>query len=224
MPNYGIIMPIMGINGADLPIRQYLFGKTRSGLLALLYGHTDKEYYVNQIMQIVDSGSGAVQRELRLMTEAGLLNRAKKGNLVYYQANGKCPIFGELKSLTGKGIFSSMAISRNLPGSDSQSLNSNPNIKIPRKKLAWFCRRHYIQKLSLFGSVLRDDFGQDSDVDILVEFLPGHTPGYFSLFDMETELSALLGGRKADIRTSQDLSRYFRDQVIREAMVQYEAA
>jgi hypothetical protein len=175
-------------------------------------------------MQIVDRGSGAVQRELRLMTQAGLLNRAKKGNLVYYRANSTCPIFAELKSLVDKGIFSSIEIARDLPGSGSQPLNSNPNIKIPRRKIAGFCRRHHIQKLSLFGSVLRDDFGEESDVDILVDFLPGHTPGYFSLFDMETELSALLGGRKADIRTSQDLSRYFRDQVIREARVQYEAA
>ena len=70
---------------------------------------------------------------------------------------------------------------------------------------------------------MRDDFGPDSDVDVLVEFLPGHTPGYFSLFDMETELSTLLGGRKADIRTFGDLSRYFRDEVISEARVLYEA-
>jgi hypothetical protein len=217
-------MPVMGINGTDLPIRQYLFSKTRRGMLALLYGHIGNEYYVNQIMQIVGCGSGAVQRELRLMTEARLLNRTKKGNLVYYQANGKCPIFAELKSLADKGIFSSIEISRNLPGSDSQSLNSNPNIKIPSRKIARFCRKHHIQRLSLFGSVLRDDFGTDSDVDILVEFSPGHTPGYFGLFDMETEFSALMGGRKADIRTSQDLSRYFRDQVIREARALYEAA
>jgi uncharacterized protein len=96
-------------------------------------------------------------------------------------------------------------------------------VKIPRRKIAGFCRRHHIRKLSLFGSVLRQDFSPDSDVDVLVEFLPGHTPGYFSLFDMETEFSTLLGGRKADFRTSQDLSRYFRDQVIREASVLYEA-
>ncbi len=102
-------------------------------------------------------------------------------------------------------------------------MKRNPNIMMPRGEIAGFCRKHYIQRLSLFGSVLRDDFGTGSDVDVLVEFLPGHTPGYFSLFDMETEFSALLGGRKADIRTSQDLSRYFRDQVIREARVQYEA-
>ena len=103
-------------------------------------------------------------------------------------------------------------------------MKRNSNIKIPSRTIAGFCRKHHIQRLSLFGSVLRDDFGPDSDVDVLVEFLPGHTPGFFSLFDMETEFSDLLGGRKADIRTSQDLSRYFRDQVIREASVQYEAA
>jgi predicted nucleotidyltransferase len=216
-------MPNMGIIKSELSVRPFLFSKTRGSLIALLFGHTGNEYYVNQIMHIVDSGSGSVQRELRLMTEARLLNRTKRGNLVYYQANGRCPIFGELKSLADKGIFSSMATSSNLSGSDKRLLKCNPNIEIPRRKIAGFCRRHHIKKLSLFGSVLRDDFGPDSDVDVLVEFLPGHTPGYFSLFDMEAEFSALLGGRKADIRTSQDLSRYFREQVIREARVQYEA-
>jgi hypothetical protein len=214
----------MGMNQTVLQIRPFLFSKTRSGLLALLYGHADKEYYINQVMKILDSGSGAVQRELRLMTEAGLVNRTKKGNLVYYRANGKCPIFAELKSLADKGIFSSMAVSSNLSGSDERLIKCSPDIGIPHRKIAGFCRRHHIRKLSLFGSVLRDDFGPDSDVDVLVEFLPGHAPGYFRLFDMETELSALLGGRKADIRTSRDLSRYFRDQVVSEARVLYEAA
>jgi predicted nucleotidyltransferase len=217
-------MPIMGMSQAELQISPVLFSKTRSALLALLYGHVGNEYYVNQIMQLVRSGSGAVQRELRLMTGAGLLNRFKRGNLVYYQANGICPIFGELKSMAEKGIFSATVVSRNLSGSGKQSLKDNPNIKIPQRKIAGFCRKHHIQKFSLFGSVLRKDFRPESDVDILVEFSPGHTPGYFGLFDMETELSALLGGRKADVRTSQDLSRYFRDQVISEARVQYEAA
>jgi hypothetical protein len=217
-------MPVMGINKSDLPIRQHLFSKTRGGLLTLLYGNPEGEYYVNQIMQIVRSGSGAVQRELRLMMEAGLLIRIKKGNLVYYRANAECPIFPELKSLAGKGILSSMEISGNRSGSAKQSMKVNPNIKVPGGKIAGFCQRHHVKKLSLFGSVLRNDFGPESDVDVLVEFMPGYTPGYFGLYDMEKELSELLGGRKTDIRTAQDLSRYFRDQVIREASVQYEAA
>lgn len=214
----------MGIDLAGVRVGSFLCNRTRSGLLALLYGHTNKEYYVNQILQIVRCGSGAVQRELRLMLEAGFITRSKRGNLVYYRANGKCPIFAELKSLADKGIFPLPEISGNISLSDSGALKQNRNVHIPRGKIAGFCQRYHIRKLSLFGSVLSDDFGPDSDVDVLVEFLPGHTPGYFGLYDMEKELSGLLGGRKADIRTSQDLSRYFRDQVIREASLQYEAA
>lgn len=94
-------------------------------------------------------------------------------------------------------------------------------IPIPREALAAFCRRHHIRKLSLFGSVLRDDFRPDSDVDVLVEFEPGRVPGFFDLYDMEEELSALFGGRTVDLRTPQDLSRYFRDEVVTHAKIQY---
>ena len=95
---------------------------------------------------------------------------------------------------------------------------------VPKSKLAEFYRRHHIEKLSLFGSVLREDFRSDSDIDVLVEFEPGHVPGLFGLSDMETELSTLLGGRKVDIRTPAELSRYFRGHVLREAKVQYAAS
>ena len=92
---------------------------------------------------------------------------------------------------------------------------------LPRDEVAAFCRRHHIRKLSIFGSVLRKDFGPNSDVDVLVEFEPGHVPGFFGLFDMEQELSALLGGRKVDLRTPEDLSEYFRSEVLARAEVQY---
>jgi len=98
---------------------------------------------------------------------------------------------------------------------------SNPHLSIPQDKIADFCRRHYIRKLSLFGSVLRDDFGPNSDVDVLVEFEPGHVPGLIRLAGMEFELSEILGGRRVDMNTPQCLSRYFRDQVQAEAQVQY---
>ncbi len=88
-------------------------------------------------------------------------------------------------------------------------------IQISRQKVADFCRNHHIRRLSLFGSVLRDDFGPDSDVDVLVEFEPGHTPG-FAFFTMEEELSGILGW-KVDLNTPMFLSRYFRDEVLREA-------
>ena len=96
-------------------------------------------------------------------------------------------------------------------------------IDISQAKIAEFCQRHHIQKLSLFGSVLRDDFRPDSDVDVLVEFEPGKTPGYFKLVSMEMELSEMLKGRKIDLRTPNELSIYFRDRVMAEAVVQYDS-
>ena len=95
-------------------------------------------------------------------------------------------------------------------------------IQVPLDRIAEFCRRHHIRKLALFGSVLRDDFRTDSDVDVLVEFEPEHTPG-LAFFGMEAELSALLG-RKVDLNTPGFLSPRFRDEVQREAEVQYVAA
>jgi predicted nucleotidyltransferase len=93
-------------------------------------------------------------------------------------------------------------------------------IGIPQSVLDDFCRRRRIRKLSLFGSVLRGDSGPKSDVDVLVEFEPGTIVGYFELADVEAELSALLG-RKADVRTPGELSRYFRNEVLAAAETQY---
>ncbi|MCC6502243.1 MAG: nucleotidyltransferase family protein [Deltaproteobacteria bacterium] len=96
------------------------------------------------------------------------------------------------------------------------------HINIPKEKIAEFCRRNHIRKLSLFGSVLRDDFNPESDVDVLVEFEEGHVPGLITLSGMEIELSGIFG-RKADLRTPEDLSRYFRNEVVESAEVQYAA-
>lgn len=102
-------------------------------------------------------------------------------------------------------------------------MNHHIPINFPKVALTQFCQRHHIRKLSIFGSVLREDFCSDSDVDFLVEFAPDHTPGLIRLAGMELELSDLIR-RKADLRTPQDLSRYFRDDVLHNAIVQYEQA
>ena len=102
-------------------------------------------------------------------------------------------------------------------------MSKKAHIEIPKEEVASFCKKHHIRKLSLFGSVLRDDFRPDSDVDVLVEFELGHTPSFFRLFDMEEELSIILGVKKVDLRTPEDLSRYFRQKVISTAEVQYKA-
>ena len=95
-------------------------------------------------------------------------------------------------------------------------------VRLPRDKIADFCRRHHIRKLAVFGSVLHGDARPDSDLDVLVEFEPGHVPG-LAFFGMEQELSELLG-RKVDLNTPQFLSPYFRDEVLAEAEVQYAAS
>ncbi len=92
-----------------------------------------------------------------------------------------------------------------------------------RASLASVRRRHHIRQLSLFGSTLKGTDRSDSDVDLLVEFEPGFTPGLIRLAGIAAELSELLGGRQVDLRTAGDLSRYFRDEVVRTAEVQYAA-
>lgn len=97
-------------------------------------------------------------------------------------------------------------------------------IPVPAESIEAFCRRHHIRKLAFFGSVLREDFDARSDVDVLVEFDPDHIPGLIRLSGMELELSELLGGRKVDLNTAKTLSPYFRDEVLRQARLQYVAA
>ena len=94
------------------------------------------------------------------------------------------------------------------------------HIELPKERIEEFCKRHHIRKLSLFGSALRDDFSPESDLDILVEFDPAHIPGFIRLAGMEIELTEILR-RKVDMRTAQDLSRYFRDEVLNSSKVQY---
>jgi uncharacterized protein len=89
-------------------------------------------------------------------------------------------------------------------------------------QIAEFCRRNRINRLAFFGSVLRDDFGPDSDVDVLIEFAPDAGVGFFAFARLQDELSAILG-RPVDLCTAKGLSRYFRDQVVREAEASYVA-
>ncbi|HEB12986.1 MAG TPA: nucleotidyltransferase [Actinobacteria bacterium] len=92
---------------------------------------------------------------------------------------------------------------------------------IPEEQIDRFCRQYHIRKLSLFGSALRQELRPDSDIDFLVEFDPEHIPGLLALARMERELSVIWGGRKVDLRTPEDLSRYFRRQVMETAKVTY---
>lgn len=98
---------------------------------------------------------------------------------------------------------------------------SKVKVTIPQERIAEFCRRHHIKKLAIFGSALRADFRDDSDIDVLVEFDPDHIPG-LAFFAMQDELSEILG-RKVDLNTPQCLSKYFREKVMKEAVAHYAA-
>ena len=97
----------------------------------------------------------------------------------------------------------------------------NPQVSVSKTALAAFCQKHGIKRFAIYGSALREDFGPESDIDILVEFEPDRIPGLFGIAGMELELSDLFSGCKVDLRTPEDLSRYFRQEVLDAAEVQY---
>lgn len=95
------------------------------------------------------------------------------------------------------------------------------NLKISDQALKEICKNYHIVKLSFFGSVISDKFSENSDIDVLVEFAAGKTPGYLTIAKIERELSEIFDGKKVDIRTPAELSRYFRNEVLNNAYVQY---
>ena len=97
----------------------------------------------------------------------------------------------------------------------------NPHLPVSKTALAAFCEENGIRRLEVYGSALRDDFGPDSDIDLLVEFEPDRIPGLLGVAGMEITLSELFAGRKVDLRTAEDLSPYFRQEVLDMAEVQY---
>jgi len=98
------------------------------------------------------------------------------------------------------------------------------SLSVSKDRIASFCRERGIRRLAFFGSVLRPDFRPDSDVDVLVEFEPDRIPGLLGIARMEREFSALIGNRRVDLRTAEDLSPYFRHTVLAEAEIQYAEA
>ena len=97
------------------------------------------------------------------------------------------------------------------------------HITISKDSITQFCTQRQIKRLALFGSVLRDDFRSDSDIDVVVEFMPGKRVGMLAMSQIERELSQLFGGRTVDLRTAAELSRYFRNDVLQKAEVCYDA-
>ena len=135
----------MGITDYEKKLSSYLFNKTRRSLLALLFGRPDESFYVNQILQQLGSGSGAVQRELKMMTGAGIVVREKRGNQVYFRANSSSPIFDELKNIVRKTFGVADVIRESL-----DSIADKINVAF------------------IFGSVARSTDDRASDIDLMI--------------------------------------------------------
>jgi predicted nucleotidyltransferase/DNA-binding XRE family transcriptional regulator len=165
----------------------------------------------------------ATDRISEAMEEAGIskadlarmlgTSRAHVSTLLSGERNMTLRTLADLAYVLGRRVEISL---EPLPSSTAAG-----RLPVSPAEIARFCRRHHIRRLALFGSVLRDDFGPESDVDVLVEFEPEHTPG-FGFIDVQDQLTAMLG-RTVDLNTPQDLSPYFRDEVIRTAEVLYDA-
>ncbi|MDI7261241.1 MAG: nucleotidyltransferase domain-containing protein [Thermodesulfobacteriota bacterium] len=145
VPKRGTIVPEMSTAPYKEDISQTLFGKTRRAVLSLLYSHVDEAFYLRQIVRVAGVGLGAVQRELKLLSDAGITQRIVRGRQVYYQANPQCPVFGELKALVIKTVGIAAIVQAALaPLAD------------------------HIRIAGIYGSIARSEEHRGSDVDLLV--------------------------------------------------------
>jgi len=145
VPKRGTIVPEMSTAPYKEDISQTLFGKTRRAVLSLLYSHVDEAFYLRQIVRVAGVGLGAVQRELKLLSDAGIIQRLVRGRQVYYQANPQCPVFGELKALVIKTVGIAAIV---------------------QAALAPLADR--IRIAGIYGSIARSEEHRGSDVDLLV--------------------------------------------------------
>jgi predicted nucleotidyltransferase len=145
VPKRGTIVPEMSTAPYKEDISQTLFGKTRRAVLSLLYSHVDEAFHLRQIVRVAGVGLGAVQRELKLLSDAGIIQRIVRGRQVYYQANRQCPVFGELKALVIKTVGIAAIV---------------------QAALAPLADR--IRIAGIYGSIARSEEHRGSDVDLLV--------------------------------------------------------
>jgi predicted nucleotidyltransferase len=196
-------------------IEMLIGSKLRAKLLGWLFSYPGERFYGRQLTTILNDDSTNVSRELARLEMSGILVSTVEGKRKYYSINRGSPAFSELKelftNLTAENMFAE-------EHAVSNAGKIQERLLMFKSKVSEICRLNHIKRLSLYGSVLRDNFRPDSDIDILAEFEPGRTPGFLKLFEIETHLSSILG-RKVDLRTPEDLSLYFRDKVLKEAEI-----
>ncbi len=202
-------------------ITNFLLGNTRASVLRTLLLQPGTALHVRELARVTGASPGSLHRDLRMLTELGLLLREEVGRQVHYRANPACPAFEALTALLRDADVASLAPQTHAP--DARVLHSpaaryrvapREKLHIPRGQLAALCRKHHIRKLSLFGSAARNEMNPGSDVDLLVEFEPGSKASLLEIPALQEELSALFGGRKVDVATPEILDNPFRRKTI----------
>ena len=189
-----------------------LFSKTQRRVLGLLFGHTDRSFYANEIVRAARAGVGTVQRE-------------RLGNQKHYQANRGSPIFEELRSIVAKVLVAARPAAVLKQPQAQYAVGARPaRLHIPRRKIAALCRKYGVRKLSLFGSAARGEMNSKSDVDLMVEFKPGQAPSLWDGPDMQKEFSTLFNGRRVDLVPPEIMRNPYRRKTIEpDLKVIYEA-
>lgn len=202
-------------------VTNFLLGNTRAAVLRTLLLKPGTALHVRELARVTGASPGSLHRDLRMLTELGLLLREEVGRQVHYRANSACPAFDALTGLLRDADVAMPSLHTHTP--DARVLHSpvatyrvvpREKLHIPRGQLAALCRKHHIRKLSLFGSAARNEMSPSSDVDLLVEFESGSNVSLLEIPGLQEELSALFGGRKVDVATPEILDNPFRRKTI----------
>lgn len=206
--------------GAPPDPASVLFNAYHRRILELLLPRPMQSLHVRAIARATGIPVGSLHRELKLLAGAGLLRRTRIGNQVHYQVDPACPIHDSLSTLFEKlvppraHVAETPATYAAQPVRRPVSQSALERLDISSNALASLCRRHHVRKLSFFGSVTREDFRPDSDVDVLVEFSARHSATLTDLVELRDALSRLFGGRRVDVATPAVMSNPYRRQTI----------
>ena len=201
------------------PLSDALFSKAQRRVLALLFGHSERSFYANEIVRAARAGVGAVQRELEGLAAAGLVTVSRVGNQKHYQANRGSPIFEELRSIVAKVLppvatAGPVAPVLQQPRAQYAVSAKAARLRIPKKEIAALCRKYGVKKLSVFGSAARGEMNPESDVDLMLEFDPASKTSLWDYPAMHDDFSALFDHRKVEFASPEILRNPFRRKTI----------
>jgi predicted nucleotidyltransferase len=196
-----------------------LFSKSQRRVLGLLFGHSERSFYANEIVRAARAGVGAVQRELEGLAAAGLVTVSRLGNQKHYQANRASPIFDELRSIVAKVLPVIAAEAATVPALQQPRAEyavsaRAAKLRIPKQAIAALCRKYGVKKLSVFGSAARGEMKPESDVDLMLEFDPASKTSLWDYPAMQEDFSALFDRRKVEFASPEILRNPFRRKTI----------